>query len=127
LLAAKKDILGDCQIGDQRQFLEHRANAGFTCPARAEGRIRSAAELQLSSVGSDGAREDLDEGGLSGAVLAEDGVHFAALGGEVHVVQGENAAVALADPDSFQQTHVDPLVPPWRIGVNRRCLQLLRP
>ena len=46
------------------------------------------------------AGEHLDQGRLAGAVLADQGVHLAGVGGEVHAGQGMHAGEALVDvPD----------------------------
>ena len=69
------------------------------------GPVRRAAQGDLARVGGDGTAQDPDERALAGAVLAQDGVHFAGSAGEVHIVQGDHAAVALADAVRFQQVH----------------------
>ena len=50
--------------------------------------------------------EDPDERALAGPVLTEDGMHFAGSGGEVHLVEGDDAAEALADGLRLEQRRV---------------------
>ena len=54
-------------------------------------------------VGLVGAGEDLDEGGLPGAVLAEQTVHFAGLDLQVHAVEGADAGERLGDAGHGEQ------------------------
>jgi len=57
------------------------------------------------------AGEDLDQGRLAGAVLAHQGVHFAAEQPEVHALQRDHAREPLADPAHRQD----------RPGLHHRC------
>ncbi len=59
---------------------------------------RPAVQVDLAALGRIDAREDLDQGRLAGAVLAEQRVHLAALDLEVDGVERERAGEALAEP-----------------------------
>ena len=54
-----------------------------------------AVDEDRAAVVADGAGEDLDEGALAGAVLAEQRVHLAGARAELGVAQRDDAAVAL--------------------------------
>ena len=56
-------------------------------------------------------RQDPDEGALAGPVLTEDGMHFAGSRGEVHLVEGDDAAKALADGLRLEQRRDRPSGP----------------
>ena len=76
-LAAHEDVLGDAQVGEQRRLLvDHRDPAARDAAGPAEHR-RLAVDAQLAAVGLMDAGEDLHQGRLAGAVLAEQGVHLA--------------------------------------------------
>ena len=59
---------------------------------------RDAVELDGAVVVGVGAAQDLDQGGLAGAVLAAQHVHLGAPGVEVDVGEDRHRAEALADP-----------------------------
>jgi hypothetical protein len=92
---ADRDIVGDRQVGNQREFLKDAHDAGLV------GR-RGRSEFDLAPVkqhapfiGLDDARHDLDEGGFAGAVLAQNGVNLAGLDGQIRLLEGLDAAIAL--------------------------------
>ena len=69
-------------------------------PARRAGRERSTSSPLIRTTPSSGlqdAREDLDHRALAGAVLADERVHLAEVGGERRVVQRMHAAERLRD------------------------------
>ena len=57
----------------------------------------------LAAVGVMYAGEDLHEGGLAGAVFAQQQVHLAALDGQVAVAQGDHASETFSDVLELQQ------------------------
>ena len=127
LFVAEEDVFGDGEVGDQGKFLKHRADARTAGLARIARAVGAARKPQLAFVGGDGARENLDEGGFPGAILTQNGTHFAGIRGEVHLVQGKDAAIALADPNSFQQCHDVDLLPGRLVtGVSRQYRPLRR-
>ena len=92
------DVLGDGELVEQREVLEHHADAERGAP-RPASRSRPAGPPRRSRrrVGSIDAVEDLDQGRLAGAVLAEKRVDLAAADRQVDAVVGEELAVALRD------------------------------
>ena len=79
-LAAEEDILGDVQVGNERELLE---DDGDPEPAGVGGRRdahRLAFEQELAAVGMVGAVQRLDQRRFARAVLAEQHVHFARRG-----------------------------------------------
>ena len=87
--------------------------------AASRGSVRRPAQRDVALIRGDGAAEDPDERALAGAVLAEDGVHFAGVRGEVHLVEGDDAAEALADATPRASQRVDP-IRTARSGVSRQ-------
>src|SRR5207237_1400695 len=76
-LQAQGDVLGDGQVGEQRRLL---VDGGDAEVAGADGVVVGdglAVDFQGAGVGGDGAGDDLDERGLAGAVLADQGVDLA--------------------------------------------------
>jgi hypothetical protein len=57
----------------------------------------AAIEKDAAGVGADVAAEDLDEGGLAGAVLTYEGEYLAATQVKVHAAEGVDAAEVLID------------------------------
>jgi hypothetical protein len=75
-LDRQHDVVGDRQVGDQRQLLVHDADAGGQRVGRRREPARVSSELDRSLVRHERAAEDGRERGLAGAVLADDRVHF---------------------------------------------------
>ncbi len=67
-----------------------------------EHRVGDAVHDDLAGVGLVVAGDDLDERGLAGSVLAQEGEHGAADGVEVHPVEDLDAAEGLADLASLE-------------------------
>ena len=102
-LAAEEDVLGDVQVGNERELLEDDGNAE---PAGIGGRRdahRLSFEQELAAVGMVGAVQRLDQRRLAGAVLAEQHVHFAGVDRQRHVVQRADAGERLRDAAHFEQ------------------------
>ena len=101
LLAAEHDVLQDGEVVGEHEVLVHHADA-------AGDGVAGVAEGDLLAVDGDGALvrllhavEDLHQGGLAGAVLADEGVDGAAADGDVDVVVGDDAGEALGDAVQF--------------------------
>jgi hypothetical protein len=95
---AERDVLGDRHPVDQAEVLVDEGH-GTRSGRDAQ---RMAGHRHLAAVGLVHPGQDLDQGGLSGAVLPEQGQHAAAGHVEVDSVQGVDAAEVLAqtsDPD----------------------------
>ena len=104
-LLAHEEILGDGQIRDEREFLEDRHDANGD-------RVGWAAEGDRLAVVGDRARvrgmnpaQDLHHRALAGAVLAEEGVNFSRLTGELRAVQRDDAAETLVDASGAKEGH----------------------
>ena len=99
----QRDVLGDGQRLEQREMLEHHADAE---PARRGGvgdRDRLALPADLAGGRLQRAVEDLDQRRLAGAVLAEERVDLAGLDGEVDVVVGAERGEVLGDADRLER------------------------
>ena len=93
---AQRDVLSDGEVGEQRGLLVNAGDAQF-----ARGGGREVADwlpryFNRSAVGLMRAGDDLDEGGFSRAVLAEQGVNLARAQVERHALQRAHAAIGLA-------------------------------
>ncbi|MDT4879369.1 hypothetical protein FQZ97_1150380 [compost metagenome] len=77
------DVLGDRQRLEQRKVLENHADAKAAGSARARDPHGLALPQDLSAGRRQHAEEHLDEGGFTGAVLAQQGVDFARLDIEI--------------------------------------------
>ena len=91
----ERDVVGDREIGNQRQFLEDADDSGAARRRRRIERDRSAVEDDTAGVRRDDARQDLDQRRLARSVLAEDRVDAAGRNGEAGVVERPDAAIAL--------------------------------
>ncbi|MGC0386981.1 hypothetical protein RKD33_007198 [Streptomyces sp. SAI-129] len=76
-LAAHEDVLGDRQVGEEGGLLVDHGDAGVAGVAGAVEDDRCAVEQHLAGVRPVHSGQRLDEGRLSGAVLAGEGVHLA--------------------------------------------------
>ena len=80
LLAAEEDVVGDGQAGDEVELLVDRRDAEAHGGLRVAERHRLAAPGDRALVRLVRPGEDLDQGRLAGAVLAEQAVHLARRG-----------------------------------------------
>ncbi len=100
---AEVDVLGDRQVLHQVEFLvdggDAQAHGG---DGRAQGDVLPA-PADGAGVGLVGAGQHLDEGGLPGAVLAEEAVHLTGLDLEVDAVEGPDSGERLGDAGHAEQ------------------------
>ena len=73
LLAAQVQVLGDVQCGSHTELLVDGLDAGPAGVQRAVERDLVVVQEQRARVRDDGPRQGLDEGGLAGPVVADDG------------------------------------------------------
>ena len=76
---ADDHIVGDGQIGDQRQFLKDANDAGFVGGGGVREPDITAVEQHAAFIGLHDARHDLDQGRFAGAILAKDRMNAAAI------------------------------------------------
>ena len=97
--AADVHVLGDGQVGAERDLLVHGGNAHVLGVLRGLDGDRAvvALEVDVAAVLLVDAGQDLDERGLARAVLAHEGVDLARTEREVDVLQGLHAREVLAD------------------------------
>ena len=82
-LGSEKHVLGHRQVGGDAQFLMHHGDAGCERVAdRAEAGL-AAVQHELAGEIRLGARDDLHQGALAGAVLADETMDLAGAKGEV--------------------------------------------
>ena len=108
---AEGDVFQHRHRLEQREVLEHHADAEAPRGAGIRDPDGRAVEDDLSLVGREDAVDHLDESRFSRAVLAEQGVDLARLDAEIDVVIGADAGKRLA--------HADELEPQGRFDIHR--------
>ena len=103
LLVTEEDVLGDGEPGDEVELLVDRGDAERDRGVGGAQRDRLAAPADLALVGPVRAGQHLDQGGLAGAVLAEQAVHLAGPDDQVDAVERADAGEGLDDPAHLQQ------------------------
>ncbi len=101
-IQAERDVLEHRHRLEQREVLEHHADAEAPRRARIGDADRLPVEGDLSLVGREDAVDHFDQGRFSRAVLAEQGVNLPGLDAQGHVVVGADARKGLADADKLQ-------------------------
>jgi hypothetical protein len=96
-LSPQEDIARDVELRHQRMILVHNLNAQVPRIVGAADPDRLAVQLDAPPVQRVHTGEDLDQRGLAGAVLADDGVHLTALDPQIDVVEGKVTGEELAD------------------------------
>ena len=99
---AEGDVLEHRHRLEQREMLEHHADAEAARGAGVRDADGRAVEHDLALVGREDAVDHLDESRLARAVLAEQGVNLARPDAEIDVVVGAHAGKRLADADELQ-------------------------
>ena len=96
-LDGEDDVLGDGHHRDQHEVLVHHADAGLDRGARRAELDRLPRDHDLALVGVVQPVEDVHQGRLAGAVLAEQRMHLALAEVEADVVVRDDARKALRD------------------------------
>jgi hypothetical protein len=107
----------DIQVVAQRQVLVHGCDPEGGRGLRAADVHRLAGEEDLALVGRVGAGDDLDQRGLAGAVVADEGDDLAGGDLEVDLRQGLHGAEPLADPLQPEQRCRCHMSPSWPVQV----------
>ena len=94
---AERDVLGHGQRRGVLELLEDDRDPEIARRDRGEGRIAGLVDEDRPFVGRVVAGDDLDQRGLAGPVLPEEGQHRATDGVEVHAMEDLDAAEGLAD------------------------------
>ena len=100
------DVVGDTEVRQQRQFLEHADEAVPHRVERVDEMHRLAVHLHNAAVGPHRAGDDLDQSALAGAVLAQHGVDGAPPAGEIDAVERGHPAVPLAHVAQAQERRI---------------------
>ncbi len=93
----------DVQVRDQRRLLVDGDEAAAARLGRRVDDALAAAHGDRAAVGPDGARQDLDEGALAGAVGAHERVDLARAHGQGRGLQRDDRAVGLRDARGLEQ------------------------
>ena len=96
VLHPQRHVLGHGQRVEQRKMLEHHGDAGSPRRARIGRRVGGAQKRHRAVVGPHQAIDHLDQRGLAGAVLAQQGVDLARADGKADSVIGAHAGIGLA-------------------------------
>jgi hypothetical protein len=99
---AQRHVLQHRHRLEQREVLEHHADAERTRRLRVGDPDGAAVPQDLALVGVEHAVDDLDQRALAGAVLAQQRVDLAGAHLQAHAVVGEHAGEALGDPAQLQ-------------------------
>jgi hypothetical protein len=99
---AQGDVLGHGQRIEQREMLEHHGDAQLARHLRIGDLHRLAVPAQFAGIRLDRAEDDLHQGGLARAVLAEYGVDLAGRNGQADIVVGQHARIGLAHMADFK-------------------------
>jgi len=97
LVNAQRHVLGDRERLEQREMLEHHADAERSGVRRALDRHGLAAPDDLAGVRTRHAVDDLDQRALAGAVFAEQRMNLGAADRQVDAIVGEAARILLGD------------------------------
>ncbi len=100
---AEGDVLGHRQRFEQREMLEHHADAQALRMARVLDRDLLAFPDDLAGIGLDHAVDDLDQRALAGAVLAQQRVDLVALDRQRNLIVGQAAGILLGHAGHRQQ------------------------
>ncbi len=104
-LAAEKDVLGDRPLGEEVELLVDDAHPPLLRLAGVAEADLFAVEEDRPRVGLIGADEDLHQGALAGAVLADDGMDLTGHDVEIDRIEDRHAEEALGDAAHLKQRH----------------------
>ena len=131
---AKRDVFQHRHRLEQREVLEHHADAEPARRARIGDANGRAVEDDLALVGREDAVDHLDQGRFSRAILAEKRMNLAGLDAQVDVVVRADARKGLADADELQaqgsfDVHLNftSLPSPIRAATQKTRRPVLRP
>jgi hypothetical protein len=102
-LVPEEDVLGDGEVVDDIELLVHRRDAEVDGGLRVADRDHLAVPAHLSGIGLVDSGQRLDQGGLTGAVLAQQAVHLSCADLQVHSTERTDGAESLLDPAHLQQ------------------------
>ena len=105
-LQREHDVLGHGHHRDEHEVLVDHADACVDCGVRRADLRRLAVEQDLALVVAVEPVEDVHQGRLAGAVLAEQCVHLAAPDVEIDIVVGDDPRELLADAPHFQDERI---------------------
>src|SRR5579883_860070 len=104
-LEREGDVFRHTERGEQRRLLVNDGDPHGAGEGGAVVRDVPAGDGQGAGIGSDGAGEDLDEGGLPRPVLSDEGVNFAGLKVERDGAQRADPGVGFADTRGGEEGH----------------------
>ena len=109
-MAAYHHVLDHRQAGKQADVLEGAGNAALRDLVRLETGKRRAVEFETAAVERINTRQQVEQGGLAGAIGADEAVDFTARNGKIHLGQRLHAAKAFPEVGAGEQrAHAAPL------------------
>src|SRR3984885_15516990 len=115
--ASEEQVLGDCEVRDERELLEYRGDSGRHRIARTVEIKDAAGEMNFAGVRSMNAGEQLHQSRLAGAVLARDRVNRPGSARERHGGTSLRRRATPGDVSELDQ---------WRSRVGTRSLAYRR-
>ena len=100
---SEKEIVGDVALVDEGQVLEHRADAERPRPAWVVDALAVAVHPDRARVGLGDPRENGDEGGLAGSVVADEREDLAGVERDRDVVERGHMAEELGDAARLEE------------------------
>jgi hypothetical protein len=94
----QRHVLGDREMRRQAELLLHHGDAVPARFGRGQRRVRPAVDLDAAGVRPQHAREQVDEGRLAGAVLAQQGLHAARADLDRDLLEDRVAEEPLGEP-----------------------------
>jgi hypothetical protein len=102
-LATKEKVGGDVALVDERKILEHGGDAEITRVMRIGNTDLLAADLDGAAVRLMHAAQDLHQGGLASAIVADDRQDFPSAEIEINLVQSLDSAEGLRQAAAFDK------------------------
>ena len=102
-LETEQHVLRRAQVGTEAQLLVNECDASVARVPGTGRRVRPAIDLHRAAIGPDGGGDDVHEGGLTGAVFPDQGVHLARPEREIHAIQRPSRSESLGDVANLEQ------------------------
>ena len=98
----EKNILGDCQIGEQIEFLVDEGDAAAGRISRFQRRVGRAGKPHCAAAGLQDSADDIHQRALARAILADETQDAATLERQVHIAHGMDAGKCLRDSSQLK-------------------------
>ena len=102
-LAADEDVGGGVEVVEEVELLVDESDAGGDGARDGHRGARGAVDADRARARRDDAAEDLHQGRLARAVLADEADDLAGGDGEADIVESDDAGIGLGDPEKFEK------------------------